>query len=112
MACVSIYNIIIINDLELLIISFFHGALAFYHEKLDTNSAATFFAKHADAHIYPCYFKNRNLARKKGARILDLNPQLSAGITLGETYPKPMINLMESRQAALSAYQTLKEITQ
>jgi deoxyribodipyrimidine photo-lyase len=34
----------------------------------------------------------------------------AAGITLGETYPEPIVDHKEAREAALSAYQTLKNI--
>ncbi len=35
----------------------------------------------------------------------------SAGVTLGKDYPRPIVDLKSSRQAALDAFQTLKSIT-
>ena len=34
----------------------------------------------------------------------------TAGITLGETYPHPIVDHKEARQAALDAYATLKAL--
>lgn len=54
------------------------------------------------------------LAKLPGKLIHDVSnaPPLeleAAGIKLGKTYPKPMVDLKESRQRALDAYQTIRK---